>query len=67
MRNPFELHNFHKAQRDYTLDDFLIIGADCYICKGQVCADEVNNCIFRSNFCSFIVRNVLFFIKILIA
>uniref|UniRef100_A0A915MRL6 Cysteine-rich DPF motif domain-containing protein 1 n=1 Tax=Meloidogyne javanica TaxID=6303 RepID=A0A915MRL6_MELJA len=40
MRNPFEPPDFHKSQRDYAIDDFLVIGANCYICNQQICVDE---------------------------
>uniref|UniRef100_A0A915MGL2 Cysteine-rich DPF motif domain-containing protein 1 n=1 Tax=Meloidogyne javanica TaxID=6303 RepID=A0A915MGL2_MELJA len=40
MKNPFEPPDFHKAQRDYAIDDFLVIGANCYICNQQICVDE---------------------------
>ena len=41
MRNPFEPPNFHKAQKEYTIDDFVVVGSKCFICEQQICVDEV--------------------------
>lgn len=46
MKNPFEPPDFHKGQRDYTIEDFLILGSNCFICNQQICVDEVNILIY---------------------
>uniref|UniRef100_A0A914LLS1 Cysteine-rich DPF motif domain-containing protein 1 n=1 Tax=Meloidogyne incognita TaxID=6306 RepID=A0A914LLS1_MELIC len=51
MRNPFEPPDFHKSQRDYAIDDFLVIGANCYICNQQICVDEECSLFYKNTYC----------------
>lgn len=44
--DPFEIPNHHKSAKDYSLDDFIVIGAQCFICNQQVCTDEVYFVVF---------------------
>ncbi|KAL3114969.1 hypothetical protein niasHT_011405 [Heterodera trifolii] len=51
MRNPFEPPNFHKSHRDYSLDDFVIVGSRCFICEQQICVDEECSLFYKHTFC----------------
>lgn len=64
MRDPFEPPNIHKNQKEYTVDDFLVIGSNCHICSQQICIDEVILFFFKK---FEFLRSVAFFITTIIA
>lgn len=51
MRNPFEPPNIHKAQRDYTIDDFVVVGSKCSICEQLICVDEECSLFYKNTYC----------------
>ncbi|KAF7629257.1 C6_DPF domain-containing protein [Meloidogyne graminicola] len=51
MKNPFEPPDFHKGQRDYTIEDFLILGSNCFICNQQICVDEECSLFYKNTYC----------------
>jgi hypothetical protein len=51
MRDPFEPPDVHKHPASYTIDDFVMLGAHCYICEQPSCADEECSLVYRQWYC----------------
>jgi len=56
LRDPFIPPDIHKSQKEYSIDDFVVIGSNCFICSQPVCIDEECSTFYKNTYCLKCVR-----------
>lgn len=51
LKNPFELPDKHKAQKDFSVGDFIVIASSCHICSRLICVDEECSLFYKHLYC----------------
>ncbi|KAI1705215.1 cysteine-rich domain-containing protein [Ditylenchus destructor] len=51
MRDPFEPPDYSKKAKDYSVDDFIVVGYNCFICSQPICIDEDCSVFYNHAYC----------------
>uniref|UniRef100_A0A915DQC8 Cysteine-rich DPF motif domain-containing protein 1 n=1 Tax=Ditylenchus dipsaci TaxID=166011 RepID=A0A915DQC8_9BILA len=51
LRDPFEPPSITKLPKDYSVDDFVVVGSNCFMCSQAVCIEEDCSLFYKHYYC----------------